>query len=641
MISNCTISNTEGIYIDSSDSNIIRDSEIKGGGIEIKDSSSNIITYCNIHGNGYGNGITIREDSDRNSITNCSIYDKNYGVSITDTNANYNEIYHNNFRNYINNAHNARDKVGNNNKWHNSYPSGGNLWDDYDEESEGAKDYYKGLQQTTQGIDGIADEPYTKNYVNDRYPFCRRNPTMPYFIDYWNPYGDSVILVNTSIGAFTSKYIYLYYRYSGTLNNLHKHNMSEISLFFDDFYSGDLLNKQWDLPQQPNKYKLQDSCINLLDGVNISISTKYFSIPNIGDPPKNALSSTTNESMYIVEAKMKINKGQGNIILLEKVPTGTMIKTYYYLISANLTPSNRLSLHKWSYLSTWPNPTIECYELDNVSAPNLSHWVRMKSYVYLSKTHYPYPADPSKHSQTNATFIKNYVYDFNTFADLSSVSGLDTYGYSSVADPPWTGEPDDEAARRRPYPLLGDDGRIGLGCGLLSSQNSNISVDWIRVMKSPVVPPIVTVGSMESINYGWTTNSQKAWNANTFNQFEPGPVLCDFNYGRSSTTFVIKNLPADIYTITITKGNYTNTTSITRVTACGQTLTIPATECGEFETKWFTITKGAGDLTIGFSAGGGTSGETAGPPGGGDENKWSVNSLIIDRGAKGVKVGLE
>ena len=631
-ISNCTISgNTGGIYIGgSSNSNKIRDSDINGGGLQIADSSLNIITYCNIHGN--SNGVDIHGSSTYNEIINCSIFNNQNGV-LTQTGTNNNKIYHNDFTNY---GINAQD-TGANNKWNDSYPSGGNLWDDYDEESDDAKDYLKGkYPQQTPGSDGIADLQYPG--VPDKYPFCRKTPAIPYFIDYWNPYGDSVILVNMSIGALASKYILLYYGCNGTLNNFHKHNMNEISVFFDDFNSYNLLENQWKLPtlETPASSELlKNSCINLSDGVNKvnNITTKDFSIPNIGNPPKKALSSTTSESMYIVEAKMKIASGQGNIILLEfhAPPQPPYTDRSYYLISANLTPSNRLSLIKYNGVAEGGPPVITLYQLDNVSAPNLSHWIRMKSYVYLSKTYYPNPDNPSWYSQTNATFIKNYAYDFNTFAGLSSISGLDTWGYSSIGS--WVGEPDGEAARGIPYPYPGYSGRIGLGCGLLSSQNSNILVDWIRVMKSPIVPPIVTIGSTESINYGWTAGSPKSWNANTSDPFKPGPVLCDFNYGKKddgSATFAIENLTAGKYTITVTKGNYTNTSSVTYVTVGSQKLTIPSTQYGKFETKWFTINKETDnlhDLEIVFDTASG--------------KKWTVNSLTIDRGVKGIKVGLE
>ncbi|MGF3584117.1 MAG: DUF7266 family protein [Thermoplasmatota archaeon] len=647
-ISNCTINyNAKGIYIDSlgnASYNEISYSNISGStnGVEIKDSFDNTITYCNIYNN--SNGVYIHDDGitipggpgpgpgykPENIITNCSIYNNNnYGV-LTNTSSYYNKIYHNIFKNKKN--ANAKEKKYPN-IWDNGYPSGGNLWSDYDDESDNAFDYFSGESyppggQEDPGSDGIADKPYNKNGVKDKYPFCRKNPRIPYYIDYWNPHGESVILVNISIGAHSAKCINLYYGYDGALEKIHNHTMNEISLFFDDFLGTSIDTNKWlrlqaSEPITP-KYKVQDGCINFSDEGNIT--TKDFAIPDIGDPPKNTLSLTTNESMYIVEAKMKINRGQGNMILL-KIGTNRS----YYLVSANATPSHTLSLHK-DPLSQTPEQTF--YELDNAPSSNLSHWIRMKAYIHLSKTYYPDPYNPSKYLQTNATFIKTYVYDYNTFADLASVSALDTWSYpGSWSEPPY------EAAQGKPYPYPGHNGKIGLGSGILSSEVSNVLIDWIRVMKTPVVQPTVTVGSMESINYGWDTSGVKTWNTNNPNPFElTNPVLCDFNYGISSLTgpslginFVIKNLPAGKYTITVTKGNYTNTTdqitvTVTETGSESKEMNIPDTDYGKFETKWVTINKEKdnSDINIVFSG-----------------KKWLVNSIIIDRGAKGVKVGWE
>jgi len=106
-------------------------------------------------------------------------------------------IYHNNF---ISNRVQADDDGLNTNlKWNDTYPSGGNYWDDFDEPSEGAYDNYKGSAQSIPGIDGIVDEnsmnPYTiPGGGNDWYPLI-----YPYSGGhcmgadfYWTPYYPSV-----------------------------------------------------------------------------------------------------------------------------------------------------------------------------------------------------------------------------------------------------------------------------------------------------------------------------------------------------------------------------------------------------------------------------------------------------------------
>jgi parallel beta-helix repeat protein len=642
VISNCTImNNPAGITIVSSNYNKIMDSVItmaSVNGISIGSSSLwNSMTYCNITGG--GNGVSIGAGSNHdNSITNCSIYNNNYGVNIQTgaTNTN-NKIYHNDIRN---NRINASDD-GSNNKWNDSYPSGGNLWGNYDEYREGARDYKRGSKQDRTGSDGIADTPYSIGSANDYYPLCQRPFLRPYFIDYWNPYGESVILLNMSIGALTSKYINLYYGYDKALNDFHKHNMSEISVFFDDFNSQSLFDRQW----SNQSSILENSCVNIANQGDILTNYGTYTnfIKTIGTPTKKILSSTTNESMYIIEAKMKINRGQGNMILFPYTGQTSSSTNTSYLISANLTPSNKLSLQKWYHLNLPPTPASGSHgdQLDNVSSSNLSNWIRMKSYVYQSKTYYcPYsnPGDP--YYQTDVTYIRSYVYDYNTYAILSYVSGSDGYCYQYNPDVPPSNPPDDKALG---YPFPSEDHTaIGMQSGECSSLDSNILVDWFRVIKSPIVPPIVTIGSIESINYGWTSGIIKAWNTNTFDPFKPGPILRDSNYGNYADKgiFTIKYLPAGKYTITVTKGNYTNISSVTYVKVTEQgypqyaQLTIPSTKNGKFETEWITITKKQNGIDLNYDLNIEFSTDTIG-------GKWTVNSLIIDRGWKGVKVGLE
>ncbi|MCD6223050.1 MAG: DUF2341 domain-containing protein [Thermoplasmata archaeon] len=128
--------------------------------------SNNFIMGCQIA------GIWIWS-SHYNTVTDCTIigssgYSNSYGISLIFDSSN-NSIYHNNF---INNVRNAHDE-GNNNKWDNGYPSGGNYWSDFDEPSEGAYD---------NNSDGIVDEQYNipGGSSKDRYPLANPvNFTIP------------------------------------------------------------------------------------------------------------------------------------------------------------------------------------------------------------------------------------------------------------------------------------------------------------------------------------------------------------------------------------------------------------------------------------------------------------------------------
>jgi len=421
-----------------------------------------------------------------------------------------------------------------------------------------------------------------------------------------------VILVNMSVGQYNSTWIYLYCDYDGSLDESHNHSISEISVFSDDFNT--------DLSKWINSLSsISDGYVTIgNDGFIVSSMSSYnMEVP--GDPPEILYSKTVNDSMYVVEAKMKINEGQGNMYFLAD-GTDSGLWDQSYMVSANVTPVDDFTLFKMD--SNLPGPN-KLTNMDNdPSVPDLNHWLRMKSYIYMSKT--CYKPDSSTTNFENTTVIDAYLYNYDTFADDGNVSGWDTDIDNDPDDPPgslWA---------------FINQNFIGLGAGQSSPENSNITVDWVRVMKTPVVTPTVTVGAMESSNCGWTsTVGISSRDRPTDNPFNPGPVLRDFNYGTTLRTFIIKNLPKDVYTITVTKGDYNSTRDDMTIEFRDNsdnprgTLAIPSTEKGEFETKWITINKNwEGDLQLQFKVQ---------PP----SSSWTVNSIIVERGEKGVKVGLD
>jgi len=640
IVEDCNIySNTQyGIHIDSSDDSIVEDCNIYSNtqhGIYISNSANyNDITNCDIYSN--DDGINIMGSSTQNDIENCNIYSNTqHGIYISNSNNNYiksrnkirdndygiylhtssnNEIHHNNFEN---NNYNAYETGSN--TWHTAYgdpfnplTDGGNHWSNYDEAAyEGAYDLYSGPSQDILGSDGIVDTAYYPipgGNSEDGYPFGGGDPEVgrPYYIDYWNPYGQSIILVNMSLKSHTFKYIYLYYGYDTPSAARHTHSISEISVFSDDFNT-DL--SKWDGDGDPAPL-ITNGCVYLEDDACI-VTSPYWSMEAPEDPPQILYSKSVNDSMYIVEARMKINEGQGNMYFLAD---GTSSGRYdqSYMVSANVTPVDDFTLLKMD--SNIP-PSSPLTNMDNdPSVPDLNHWLRMKSYIYMSKT--CYKPDSSTTSFENTTVIDAHLYNYDTFAGEGNVSGWDTDIDSDPDDPP--GVP--WAFRNQNF--------IGLGAGLpLPAATSKILVDWIRVMKTPIVPPTVSIGSMESStnNYGWTGTPPDSGNRKTFDPFNPGPVLCDFNNGATPATFVV-NLPKDTYTITVTMGDVDAShgpMNIIRVPSAPPTtlLTIPETEPGEFETKWFTINWNGGNLNLRFSG-----------------TNWAVNSMLIERDYKGIKI---
>ena len=136
----------------------------QGIGISNTVDTSNTVTNCKAYDNIVG--IKIYNAGD-NIITNCDVYNNaQHGIYLWKAKASDNQVYHNNV---VNNNPNACDDgtTGVSNKWNDTYPSGGNYWDDYT-----GVDDYSGPDQDIPGSDGIGDTPYniTGGTNQDRYP---------------------------------------------------------------------------------------------------------------------------------------------------------------------------------------------------------------------------------------------------------------------------------------------------------------------------------------------------------------------------------------------------------------------------------------------------------------------------------------
>ncbi len=657
-IINCHIYNfTKGITIYDNliesrpdPNNIIRNCDIHDmlqDGIRISNTQFNVISGCEINYNQqYGIYITA---SSGNVINNSEIKgNTDYGI-YCGTAASSNEIYHNRFKNNHDGDPSKNAYADMSNKWNLSLvQGGGNYWSDYQSLTDGAFDYFSGPNQNSHGGDGFVDTPYDGYEYPDRptrgispvpdlnnnnidfYPIGGGKDIIirPYFIDYWNPNGESVIPVKMSVPPYKSIWLYLYYNYTGSLitapGGMHNHTIQEVSLFFDDFNDTDM--DKWDtIAGDPTQH---EGNVNLEDGDAIMIKNDFYNLSSIPEPIGILFSTTTKESMHMIEAKMRINKGQSNMILLSQS------SSHYnssYIVSANnsINNDNNLSLHK-SYNTGPPTYT----ELCNNSVPDLSHWLTMRSYVYRAITNTT--PIPSEYYLNHATMINSNLYNYETLAFEGNISYTDLYytGRIGVVDIP-PGDPTGDIAEGPP--LM--EGRIGLGCGLLSESNENeVLVDWIRVMKTPKIPVTVTLGPIESLNYFWdsqdgtidSTNNPES--SNSFDSFNPGPVLCDYNCKDALRNFTITNLPSDTYSITITKGDRKIPRDPMSVTfqsggVSYGTLEFSDTEAGEFETKWIIFDKiNEDDLAIRFSP----------PTGMIPEQEWTVNEIIVEKGLKDI-----
>jgi parallel beta-helix repeat protein len=166
----------DGIYLSKSLHNTISNNIISNNeddGISLSESSNNIITHNNVLNNRYG--IYLTQSSNTNQFTANNVL-KNYdGVYLSGSGDNI--IYHNNI---IANNYQANDDSNNNNKWNNSYPSGGNYWSDY----EGI-DLNSTTAQDVPPYDGIGDTPYVIDTDSqDNYPLMKPvNDSIPPIIE--------------------------------------------------------------------------------------------------------------------------------------------------------------------------------------------------------------------------------------------------------------------------------------------------------------------------------------------------------------------------------------------------------------------------------------------------------------------------
>lgn len=176
-IFNCTTyENGIGIYITgyySGENDIVNcvafNNSYHGINIGINSKKNNVI-FCKTYNNQYG--VEIYLDCIVNTISYCSIFNNNCGVFIDKAISNH--IYHNNF---INNTNTNANDANDNNTWDNSYPSGGNYWDDYNGSDANG--------------DGIGDNPYNIPGGNntDEYPLIEKwTANVPPFARLiWNP----------------------------------------------------------------------------------------------------------------------------------------------------------------------------------------------------------------------------------------------------------------------------------------------------------------------------------------------------------------------------------------------------------------------------------------------------------------------
>jgi parallel beta-helix repeat protein len=184
-ITNNDVSNNGwGIDISSSSNNTITGNNISSnnfGGVFISLSSNNTLTGNNISSNTL-DGIYLWSSSN-NIITDNTVSSNSLRGIILESSSN-NSIYHNDI---IGNFIQASDDMSDN-LWNDTYPSGGNYWDDY---SPTCQDLYDGATtpQTAGSPDGICDVQYDIGFNSADYYPNKYATDFPPTIEAWEPGG--------------------------------------------------------------------------------------------------------------------------------------------------------------------------------------------------------------------------------------------------------------------------------------------------------------------------------------------------------------------------------------------------------------------------------------------------------------------
>jgi nitrous oxidase accessory protein NosD len=170
LIQNLTLQNTDlapfmitaasAVTIFNATGVIIRNVSVQNASVGVVLSSSNLsqISCCSISRT-VSYGIFFRERSCNNVVVDSTVVNNSVGIGFADMVSQWNRLYHNNFRNNIEDVR----SFGGVNYLDDGYPSGGNYWDDY-----GSVDLRNGMNQDQNGSDGILDQGFS----SDNYPLA-------------------------------------------------------------------------------------------------------------------------------------------------------------------------------------------------------------------------------------------------------------------------------------------------------------------------------------------------------------------------------------------------------------------------------------------------------------------------------------
>jgi parallel beta-helix repeat protein len=227
---NASSNHWSGIYLYNSNGNNIfgNNASLYNSAISLDYSNKNNIIGNMVFSNEIV-GIVLFYSNANQIIDNTISFNGWYGIYLQSTALN-NTIFHNNF---IDNTFQAADDTNNGNQWDNGYPDGGNFWSDFDEQSEGAYDDFKGPDQNVTGSDGIVDNGTIAGGGKNPYvigPDSQDNYPLIYFVEYpflflyegWNLISIPRIQSDTNLGTVLSSI-------SGSYDAVQWYNVSDNS----------------------------------------------------------------------------------------------------------------------------------------------------------------------------------------------------------------------------------------------------------------------------------------------------------------------------------------------------------------------------------------------------------------------------
>jgi parallel beta-helix repeat protein len=208
---NITMSEYEGLSIESSTDSVITDNLISFNGwdgVYMLNTNNTVLRGNTITSNnvsGVHIDVSYNNTISGNTLSNNTIYglrlDDSNKISVVENTLSWNELAgigifmvadsffcHNNFLNHTEQIR-SDDSL---NTWDDGYPSGGNYWSDYN-----GTDFYSGSSQNETGTDGIGDASYLVDKNNqDRYPLM--GPIRFFDAGTWNGASYSVTVVSNS-----------------------------------------------------------------------------------------------------------------------------------------------------------------------------------------------------------------------------------------------------------------------------------------------------------------------------------------------------------------------------------------------------------------------------------------------------------